>query len=93
MIEASPIVMAASSMFRVPSGRVVLVRRAAGEDHPGEWALPGGSLNAGEDAATAAVKETREEIGSNPGNKYKQTRKSPKCAWTLLRQAERAHID
>ncbi len=48
------------------SGRAcfVLTRRAAGlRRHPGQWALPGGRIDGGEDAATAALRELREEVG------------------------------
>jgi ADP-ribose pyrophosphatase YjhB (NUDIX family) len=45
-----------------------LVRRSAGEDHPGTWALPGGKLKDGEDPATAACRETFEELGWDPGS-------------------------
>ena len=36
-------------------------------DHPGQFALPGGRLEAGEDAVDAALRETEEEIGVHLG--------------------------
>jgi 8-oxo-dGTP pyrophosphatase MutT (NUDIX family) len=36
--------------------------------HPGEIALPGGRLEPGEDAVAAALRETHEEIGLDPGH-------------------------
>lgn len=42
----------------------VLCRRSAGlNSHASQWALPGGRLDAGEDAIDAALRETDEEIG------------------------------
>ena len=42
----------------------VLTRRASGlRNHGGQWALPGGSLEAGEDPVEAALRETAEEVG------------------------------
>jgi 8-oxo-dGTP pyrophosphatase MutT (NUDIX family) len=42
----------------------VLTRRAAGlRRHAGQWALPGGRLDAGESPAAAAVRELWEEVG------------------------------
>lgn len=42
----------------------VLTRRALTlRRNAGNWALPGGGVDAGEDAATAALRETHEELG------------------------------
>ncbi len=42
----------------------IITRRARGlGKHPGQWALPGGRLDAGESPEQAALRETREEIG------------------------------
>jgi 8-oxo-dGTP pyrophosphatase MutT (NUDIX family) len=43
---------------------LVLTRRAFGlANHAGQWALPGGRLDAGENAAEAALRELAEEVG------------------------------
>jgi len=43
---------------------ILLTRRAATlRSHPGQWALPGGSVDAGETAEQAALRELREEVG------------------------------
>jgi len=43
---------------------VLVTRRAARlRAHPGQWALPGGRLDGGEDAVAAALREMREELG------------------------------
>jgi 8-oxo-dGTP pyrophosphatase MutT (NUDIX family) len=53
MIEAAGIIL------RAPSGRVLVMQRA-GEDI---WDLPGGKVEDGEDASTAATREALEETG------------------------------
>ena len=59
---------AAFLLLRSPSGTVLLLRRDKSGDHPGEWALPGGKIKAGEKPETAAVRECLEETGWNPGH-------------------------
>lgn len=53
-----------------PSGEACLVitQRAAGlRAHARQYALPGGRLEPGEDAVTAALREAREEVGVTSG--------------------------
>lgn len=52
----------AGAVVRDGSGRVLLVQRAH-EPGRGLWAVPGGRLEAGEDARAAAAREVREETG------------------------------
>jgi 8-oxo-dGTP pyrophosphatase MutT (NUDIX family) len=43
---------------------LILTRRASGlRDHPGQWALPGGRVDAGESAEQTALRELAEEVG------------------------------
>ena len=47
-----------------PRAALVLTRRATDlRDHPGQWALPGGSLDEGEEPADTALREMHEEVG------------------------------
>lgn len=47
----------------VRDGAVLFVRRRAGAFLGGRWELPGGTVEAGEDPARAAVREVAEETG------------------------------
>jgi 8-oxo-dGTP pyrophosphatase MutT (NUDIX family) len=54
----------------------VLTQRAAGlRAHPGQWALPGGRIDDGEDEVAAALRELHEEVG---------LRLEPDCVLGLL---------
>lgn len=53
---------ASGILFVSPEKEVLLMRRA-GKDHPGEWALPAGSLEKDETPEQAARRETEEEAG------------------------------
>jgi 8-oxo-dGTP pyrophosphatase MutT (NUDIX family) len=48
-------------------GRVLLLRYGAGQPGAGQWWLPGGMLDHGEDPWTAARREMREETGIELG--------------------------
>jgi 8-oxo-dGTP pyrophosphatase MutT (NUDIX family) len=51
-----------------PTARVLLTKRSAHlRHHPGQIACPGGRLEPGEDARTAALREAREEVGLPEG--------------------------
>ena len=48
---------------------VILTHRPADmRDHPGQIAFPGGKLDPGEDAVTAALREAHEELAINPSH-------------------------
>lgn len=52
----------AASVALFEGGRVLLIQRARAP-WPGKWSLPGGRLEAGEDAASCARREILEEVG------------------------------
>lgn len=53
---------------RADPGVILTVRREHLRTHAGQIAFPGGRLDSGEDAATAALREAREEILLDPSN-------------------------
>lgn len=54
---------AAGVAFITPDQKMLFLRRGADGDHPGEWCFPGGVMEYGEDAVTAALREVQEETG------------------------------
>jgi 8-oxo-dGTP pyrophosphatase MutT (NUDIX family) len=62
----------AGVLYRGPSGAILFLRRRDGGDHGGEWALPGGGIEAGETPEIAAVRECDEEIGHKPARLAKK---------------------
>ena len=55
---------AVTVMNRQSAPAFLLTRRTAGlKAHPGQWALPGGSVDANETPAEAALRELGEEVG------------------------------
>ena len=66
---------AAVAVTLVPDGTgnacFLLTRRAPRlRAHAGQWALPGGRVDVGEDAATAALRELAEEVGLRVGDEH-----------------------
>ena len=52
-----------------PDPGVILTRRPQGmRDHPGQVAFPGGKLDPGEDAVSAALREAHEELAIDPAH-------------------------
>ena len=54
---------AAYALARDDAARLLLVRIAPGYQAVGQWTLPGGGLNFGEEPAAAVVRELEEETG------------------------------
>ena len=54
---------AAGAVSITPQGEALFVKRCPGSDYPGTWCWPGGGLETGEDARTAAAREHAEETG------------------------------
>lgn len=57
---------AAGLMMIHPSGHILMLRRSDKGDHAGEWALPGGHMEDGEEPADTARREAVEEVGHLP---------------------------
>lgn len=61
-VEYRDLVVAAATVTEVAAGQVVLARRAIRPGY-GLWVIPGGFVEAGETVASAAIRETAEEVG------------------------------
>lgn len=57
---------ASGIMITTPDGMTLFLKRAAGGDHAGTWAFPGGGIENGETPEQAAKREAAEEIGYSP---------------------------
>lgn len=69
-------ILGAGVLFITPQGKVLLLKRAFGGDHGGEWCFPGGTMEAGETAIQTAEREVAEEIGVLPdGDRHLWTRR------------------
>lgn len=53
----------AAGLLLADHGHVLLQLRARWAHQGGTWSIPGGALERGEDAVTAALREAREELG------------------------------
>lgn len=54
----------AAGILFIKDGQALVLKRApSADDHPNTWGLPGGGIEDGEDAPTAAAREAMEEIG------------------------------
>ena len=53
----------AGIVYLTPAGEILLEQRGMEQDHPGEWAFPGGHLDKGEYPLDAALREFQEEVG------------------------------
>jgi 8-oxo-dGTP pyrophosphatase MutT (NUDIX family) len=58
-----PAPLRAAGALLLNEGRVLLLQRAPGSDHAGEWCCPGGGVEGDETAEEAALRELREETG------------------------------
>ena len=62
----SHIIRAAGILFRSKSGKMLVVKRSDEGDASGQWAFPGGKIEAGETLEQAAIRECYEETGYKP---------------------------
>lgn len=53
----------AAGILFLCGGSALFIRRGNNQDHPGEWACPGGGIEDGETAEEAAIRESFEEVG------------------------------
>jgi 8-oxo-dGTP pyrophosphatase MutT (NUDIX family) len=60
------VIRAAGILLVALDGTALFLKRPPSGDHAGQWCIPGGKLEEGEDSETAAKRECREEIGHLP---------------------------
>jgi len=61
--DLAPTTRVAAYALVVDNAQILLVRIAPGYSAVGQWTLPGGGLNFGEDPTVAAIRELEEETG------------------------------
>ena len=54
--------------YLTPEGKLLLIKRGHEQDHPDEWAFPGGHLDKDEKPEEAAIREFSEEVGIDVAN-------------------------
>jgi 8-oxo-dGTP pyrophosphatase MutT (NUDIX family) len=64
--ELTPAAVLAAVTDRARPGFLMIHRPSNMRSHPGQVAFPGGKIDPGEDAVTAALREAHEELGINP---------------------------
>ena len=57
----------AAGLLLAHGGEVLLQLRARWAHQGGTWSIPGGAVERGEDFVTAALRESAEELGIDPG--------------------------
>ena len=82
-----PLVEIAASIVRREDGRVLMAERRHDQIASGYWELPGGKIERGEDAASAAARELFEETGVRAG----QARRGPVHEHTFPTRRVRVH--
>jgi 8-oxo-dGTP pyrophosphatase MutT (NUDIX family) len=66
--ELTPAAVLAAVTDRARPGFLMIHRPSNMRSHPGQVAFPGGKIDPGEDAVTAALREAHEELGINPAD-------------------------
>lgn len=67
-----------------PDGRILLAQRAPWLRDPLVWSIPGGEINPDEEPLDAALRETEEELGSQPAVKVLAVYKNVPARFTTF---------
>ena len=66
--DADEPIKSAGIIYITPDQKILLIKRGSEQDHPGEWAFPGGHLKDDESPKDAAMREFGEEVGISVSN-------------------------